>query len=127
MGSRDTGKPRVKDSSSTSLITIIDAVTASGKYLNPGIIFKGADLQRQWFTREFKKLVPNWKFTVSKNGWTSNEIALYWLEDVFLPQVQKLRNNVESRAVLLILDGHKSHTTVIYIQISFLYGFEANV
>lgn len=127
MGSRENKKTRVKGNSLTSLITVIDSVTASGKYLHPGIIFKGEDLQWQWFTREFQRLVPGWKFTTSKNGWTSNEIALYWLEDVFLPQVQELREHDESRAVLLILDGHKSHTTVSTLKCIFWWGSSANI
>lgn len=116
MGSAHTKSVRVKDSSATSLITIIDAVTAKGHYFNPGIIFKGKSLQWQWFEEKFAKLVSNWQFTVSDNGWTSNEIAVYWLEEVFLPQLNRLGNNDESRAALLILDGHKSHTTVSYIE-----------
>lgn len=111
MGSAHTKKTRVKGNAATSLITIIDAITATGVYLDPAIIFKGKDLQWQWFTNEFAKTVPGWKFTVSPNGWTNNELALYWLEQVFLPQINAIRNNDESRTVLLILDGHGSHTT----------------
>lgn len=80
MGSAHTKKTRVKGNAATSLITIIDAITATGVYLDPAIIFKGKDLQWQWFTNEFAKTVPGWKFTVSPNGWTNNELALYWLE-----------------------------------------------
>lgn len=37
----------VKGNSTSSLITIIDAVTAAGRYLKPGIVFKGQNLQSQ--------------------------------------------------------------------------------
>jgi hypothetical protein len=83
-------------------------VSATGSYLNPGIIFKGKDLQAQWFLSEFRKLAP-WHFICSEKGWTDNEIAVAWLQDVFLPQTTP-KNEEDSR--LLILDGHKSHTSV---------------
>jgi hypothetical protein len=78
--------------------------------LDPGIIFKGKDLQAQWFIEEFKK-IANWHYICSDNSWTDNDIAIRWLEDVYLPQTTPLIAN-ESDARLLILDGHKSHTSV---------------
>lgn len=98
-------------SSSRAWVTLIDAITASGHYLDPGVIFKGKKLQAQWFLREFKQLCP-WHYITSPNGWTSNEIAVAWIRDVFLPQMNKIRQNDDSRAILLILDSHKSHTSV---------------
>lgn len=38
---------------------MIESITATGEALNPGIIFKGKELQAQWFIDEFKKIVPN--------------------------------------------------------------------
>lgn len=117
LGTAEKKKTFVQGNSPTSFITIIDAITATGKYLDPGIIFKGKSLQGQYFSREFEKLVPNWHYTHSDNGWTFNEIACFWLEQVFLPQMDQLRldeegNVDEFRAILLILDGHKSHISV---------------
>jgi hypothetical protein len=92
-------------------VTIIDTITADGTYLNPGLVFKGKDLQAQWFLKQFRDLAP-WHYISSPNGWTDNAIAVEWLKDVFLPQMNKKRNNDNGRAILLILDGHKSHTSV---------------
>lgn len=107
----------MKGQAQQSLVTIIDAVTAKGLYLDPGIIFKGEAAQYQWFEEEMLKLIPGWHFTVSPNGWSSNEIAVYWVEKILLPQINKLRldkdgNVDESRPILLILDGHDSHRSV---------------
>lgn len=98
-----------EDTSTTSALTHLQRADNGGHNLEPGIIFKGVHLQWQWFSREFAKVVPNWQFIISENGWTSNNIAVRWLEEVFIPQVNTIRNDDESRAVLLILDGHDSH------------------
>ncbi len=37
------------------------------------------------FFQEFQKIVP-WYYIYSENDWTSNEIAVSWLEHVYLPQ-----------------------------------------
>ncbi|KAG6989535.1 hypothetical protein FocnCong_v020986 [Fusarium oxysporum f. sp. conglutinans] len=48
------------------------------------------------------------KLPSQKNGWTSNSIALEWLEKVFLPQTASAD---PADARLLIVDGHGSHAT----------------
>jgi hypothetical protein len=60
---------------------------------------------------------PSWEVTFSENGWTSNSIAVEWLEKVFLPQTQS-RNLDDAR--LLIVDGHGSHTLDEFITICYL-------
>ncbi|KAK8096435.1 transposase, partial [Apiospora kogelbergensis] len=47
-------------------------------------------------------------FDASNKGWTNDEIAVKWLEDVFIPETAP---NDPKDARLLILDGHGSHTT----------------
>lgn len=90
---------------------MIEAVTATGDALNPGVIFRGKELQKQWFLDQFRREVPGWRFITSPNGWTNNNIGVEWLEGVFLPQMNTRRKD-ESEAILLILDGHFSHTSV---------------
>lgn len=113
LGSTDGRSTAVKSNAAQALVTVIDSVTAEGIHLPPGIIFKGQKLQWQWFTEQFRSIVPpEWGFEVSENGWTSNEIAIKWLRDIFVPAINKIRNDDESRAVLLVLDGHDSHRSV---------------
>lgn len=126
LGSSARRKTFVQANSPGSLVTIIDCITATGHYLDPGVVFKGKSLQKQYFSREFKSLCPDWHYTISDNGWTSNNIAVEWLNDVFLPQMNKIRGNDESRAILLILDGHKSHTSVILYVFNYIKSLEAN-
>ena len=101
-------KALLKSPQTRAWTTFIEAVTASGRVLIPGIIFKGKELQKQWFLDEFRQ-IADWKFITSENGWTNNHIGHQWLLDVYLPQTQPAD---QSDARLLIMDGHGSHATV---------------
>ncbi|KAG7000390.1 hypothetical protein FocnCong_v012543 [Fusarium oxysporum f. sp. conglutinans] len=87
--------------------SFIEAITADGRALVPGIIFKGKELQKQWFLEEFKQ-IADWYYITSPNGWTDDHIGIEWLERVYLPQTTPAD---ESDARLIILDGHRSHAT----------------
>ena len=109
VGSSDPKKKALlKSPQSRSWTSFIEAVSATGRALKPGIIFKGKELQQQWFIDKFRA-ISDWYYITSHNGWTDNHIAVQWLVDVFLPQTQP---QDESDARLLILDGHGSHATV---------------
>ena len=109
VGSSDPKKKALlKSPQSRNWTSFIEAVTADGHALTPGIIFKGKELQKQWFLNEFSK-IANWHYITSPNGWTDNHIAVEWLEIVYLPQTQPID---KSDARLIILDGHGSHATV---------------
>jgi hypothetical protein len=60
--------------------------------------------QASWYN----DLPPEWVIGVSENGWTNNEIGLFWLEHVF---DKHTKNRTIGRYRLLILDGHGSHVT----------------
>lgn len=121
LGSAATKKTLIKSSQDRAWVTIIEAGTAAGHLLDPGIIFKGKNTQGQWFEKAMATKVPNWAVITSPNGWSSNEIAVRWLEDVFVPQMDEIRGEDQSDAVLLILDGHKSHTSVSNLIFKSLY------
>ncbi|RKK68171.1 hypothetical protein BFJ68_g18511, partial [Fusarium oxysporum] len=87
--------------------SFIEAITADGRALTPGIIFKGKQLQKQWFLDEFKQ-IADWYYITSPNGWTDDHIGIEWLERVYLPQTTPAD---DSDARLIILDGHGSHAT----------------
>ena len=71
------------------------------------VIFKGKNIQNSWLPVNG---APSWVFTTSPKGWTSNEIGLRWLREIFLPQTQQL---TEPR--LLLCDGHGSHATTEFM------------
>ncbi len=105
-------KAFLKSPQSRVWTSFIEAVRADGQALTPAIIFKGKELQSQWFLQEFKESA-DWHFITSPKGWTDNQIALEWLKAVYLPQTKPAD---ESDARLLILDGHNSHVTVSLFQ-----------
>ncbi|KAH7461483.1 hypothetical protein FOMA001_g19113 [Fusarium oxysporum f. sp. matthiolae] len=117
VGSSDPRKKAfLKGSQSRTWTSFIEAVTATGRLLKPGIIFKGKELQQQWFTDELKE-VADWYYITSDNGWTDNHIAIEWLREVYLPQTQP---EDESDARLIILDGHRSHVSDEWMATCFL-------
>lgn len=79
------------------------------------MIFKGQNVQTSWFEEDN---LPNWLIATSGKGWTTNQISMRWLREVFLsetiPQTANHRGIPHRR--MLILDGHGSH-----IQLDFLW------
>ncbi|KAJ3453216.1 hypothetical protein MRS44_018871 [Fusarium solani] len=104
-------KALLKGVQSRTWTSFIEAITATGRALKPGIIFKGKELQKQWFLNEFE-LIADWHYITSPNGWTDNHMALEWLKDVYLPQTEP-RDASDAR--LIILDGHGSHAQHIVL------------
>lgn len=85
IGSSATSVTNMKSNDDRRWTSVIEAVTATGKLLTPLIIFKAKSIQTQWFKETVVERIPelrNWKVTYSMNGWTSNEIAVRWLEKV---------------------------------------------
>ncbi|OBS16101.1 hypothetical protein FPOA_13184 [Fusarium poae] len=111
-------KAFLKGSQSRTWTSFIEAVTADGRLLKPGIIFKGKELQKQWFIDEFNK-IADWYYITSDNGWTDNHIAVEWLKEVYLPQTQPAD---ESDARLIILDGHGSHVSDEWMATSLIHA-----
>ena len=96
-----------KDPGSRAWTSFIECISALGVILPPAVIYRGRDVQQQWFRVE-KDEFKDWLFTVTENGWTDREVALEWLLRVFIPQT---RPQDPTQARLLILDGHNSHTS----------------
>jgi hypothetical protein len=88
-------------------VSVIECVSATGCKLRCVSIFKGQALQSTWFPAS----VPNWLYTTSENGWTSNAIGSEWLQRVFLPETATALN----RPRMLIMDGHGSHVSVDFL------------
>ena len=85
-------------------VTAIVCINAAGWTLPPQIIFAAVNHQSLWY----QNLPEDYVLSVSKNGWTTNELGIEWLQKIFEP-------NTASRTIgeyrLLILDGHGSHAT----------------
>jgi hypothetical protein len=94
-----------RTSNSRESITVLVCVNAGGGTIPPQIIVKGKTHRslRSWNIQD----VPagtSWKF--QQNAYMTDVLGVEWFRDVFLP------NCGESRPQLLILDGHKSHSSL---------------
>lgn len=103
IGTTSTTSSYKKTPENREWVSIIETISAVGTRLQALVIFKGQSLQTSWFTSDTK---PDYRYTVSMNGWTSNEIGLAWLDQIFLPQTA-----VVDQYRLLLVDGHKSHAS----------------
>ncbi|RYN90015.1 hypothetical protein AA0119_g11278, partial [Alternaria tenuissima] len=72
------------------------------------LIFKGKHLQSTWFPAQD---TPNWLYTTSENGWTSNLIGYEWLRRIFIPNTSPSSSGYR----LLLLDGHGSHIPIDFM------------
>jgi hypothetical protein len=93
--------------------TLIACVCADGSALPPGLIYKSsnASIKSDWVA-EINPGVHSVMVTSSESGWSSGDIGLAWLEQVF-----DRYTNAKARRKwrLLILDGHGSHVTMDFI------------
>jgi hypothetical protein len=89
-------------------VSIVEVVSAVGVALKPVVILRGKALHTTWFP----SIVPDWLYTYSERGWTSNAIGLEWLKQVFIPQACQ-----PGRWTLLIMDGHGSHISAEFIML----------
>jgi hypothetical protein len=98
-GRRSILQPRNRES-----VTAMEAICADGYSLPTCVIFTGKVAIAGWFDN----LPKDWRFEVSNNGWTTDEIGLRWLQKLYFPLTN---SRVRGRFRLLILDGHGSHLT----------------
>lgn len=89
-------------------VTILEVISAAGKKLQCLVIFKGKHIQSTWFPTYG---TPDWKYTTSKNGWTSYAIGYQWLKDIFIPGSAPRSGGWR----LLLVDGHGSHTPIDFM------------
>jgi hypothetical protein len=101
-----------KDGRSREWVSIIECISADGQFLPPLVIFAGKHVQQQWYPDAEKERYADWYFEAFPKDWTNDDIAVQWLKRVFIP-FTKPENPEEWR--LLILDGHKSHTTPLFM------------
>ncbi|KFA81551.1 hypothetical protein S40288_09929 [Stachybotrys chartarum IBT 40288] len=72
----------VVDADRRQWVTILECGNASGRVIDPCVIFTGDDLQGQWFPTHF----PHWGYECSQTGWNNICIFKKWLLEIFIPQ-----------------------------------------
>lgn len=98
--------PRTVIQGNREWVTIIECVSCKGITIPPVVTLKGKEHQAPWYQES--NLPQDWKLANSTNGWTTDEIGLKWLKQVFDPFSKPYATGAKR---LLILDGHSSHQT----------------
>lgn len=97
------GRPVLMQPGNREWVTVIESINCQGWALPAKVIFAGKLHQASWY----ESVVPDdWHIGVSEKGWTSDDLGLQWLKEVFDPSTR--RRTVGTHR-LLILDGHGSH------------------
>lgn len=86
--------------------TAITCVSGAGESLAPFLLVQGVNHLASWYTES--GLPSTWVVRTTANGWTDNDTSLEWIKHF------NLHTTVRSKGAyrMLIIDGHKSHTTV---------------
>jgi hypothetical protein len=94
-------------------ITLRACICADGSYLKPAFIYKSASssIQDTWL-QALDHETHQVRISSSPSGWSNNDISLAWLKHVF-DRGTKAKARPSYR--LLILDGHRSHLTMEFI------------
>jgi hypothetical protein len=94
-------------------ISILGCCNATGDSIPPGVIFRGesGDIMANW-VNDFNPDEQLIHFASSPKGWTSNDLGVDWLVNIFL---RYTRTVDEYR--LLLLDGHNSHISPEFVDI----------
>ncbi|KIJ45462.1 hypothetical protein M422DRAFT_166240, partial [Sphaerobolus stellatus SS14] len=95
-------------SDSLVLITAIEAACADGTMVPPGfILLKGSGVN--WWEWEGWDVGIYLQVTQTDNEWTNDLICQQWFIKVFVPFAKG--HSDATKKILLVLDGHGSHTT----------------
>ena len=84
LGSLEKSRSYVKSPESREWVSIIEVVSPTGGFTRPLVIFKGITPQ----TTHFLTDTPDWLYTTSENGWTTNSKGLSWLQTIFEPETR---------------------------------------
>jgi hypothetical protein len=93
------------------MATAIKCIGSGGQVLPPLIITRGK-VHTVGEHRQMEGVPTTWHFAKSANGWTSNELAVQWLETIF---DLNTRPSLPSKWHLLIIDGHGSHVSTKFL------------
>ena len=110
IGSSETTHIYIQTLENREWVSTIKYISVSGLKINPVIIFKGKTLQSIWFTLG---RTPEYHYTCSEKGWTSNNIGIRWLKHAFLPSMYPGPDIPR----LFLLDGHGSHVSIEFIRV----------
>jgi DDE superfamily endonuclease len=114
---REIKQAYIRSPENREMITCIECISAKGECIPSFIIVKGKNLMGRWFRDwESQGHHPKTAWTYTASGFTDTEKTRLFL-DHFLEnaQVPQRRRRTNRPHVLLLMDGHSSHTTQDFI------------
>ena len=94
-------------------VTVLACGNATGEMVDPLIVFKGKRVNE-----ELVNTAPaGWTVKFTENGWMNGIVFEQWLQEVFIPHVNKTRADPKEH-VLLLLDGHASHENLRVLEVA---------
>ena len=97
-------------SGSREWVSLIEAISATGRSLPLFVIFKGVNKLKAWL--DILEDIHS-EIATSENGWTDNELGVDWLKRCFEPATAKY---LHGDYQLLMVDGHASHISTEFIK-----------
>jgi hypothetical protein len=94
-------------------ITLLACICADGTKMAPAIIYQCKGGLRCGWVEDVEVQKHEVFVATSSSGWTNNKLGLAWLEQVFERSTGK---KPRSSYRLLILNGHRSHLTMDFIE-----------
>ena len=109
------GDPNVyqQGSSDKSQITILMTSNAVALYIPPLVVYPRCNFL-QTFIENFYSHFPMAIFGHSTNRWMDTDLFEKWLEELFIPEIDKARI---PKPVLLIIDGAKCHISLPILEL----------
>lgn len=98
--------PYIVSSGNKEQVTVMAAVSATGETVNPLVLFKG----KKHLVAYSESAPEGWAVKFTPSGWMNSDTFSAWIQEVFLPHINRVRRPGEK--VLLLLDGHKSHESL---------------
>jgi hypothetical protein len=104
---------KARQDGNREFISCLACISAVGRWIPPLLVYPGAsnDLRASWVNDVTSESAAH--FTVSPNGWSSNQIGRVWLKQVFERYTKPVRANIKR---LLILDGYLSHVNMDFVK-----------
>lgn len=108
IGTKGAKTVRLTHGANRENITVLATCCADGSCLDPLIVFKGKRMQSTWVG---ENALMETQYAVSDSGWMTSSI----FEDFFISFIEKTDG---TRPLLLILDGHLSHTSLKTVELA---------
>jgi hypothetical protein len=101
----DCGKPcrrtKLRNSENREWVSIVECISARATCIQPLIISEGINVNINWAPDD----PPPYKYTAVPTAWINDDIAVWWLNEIFLPQTKPPRTQYR----ILLFDNHNSH------------------